>query len=326
MDYPDIYYYPPYLELFERSLCGKATLYRHCSALGEVCYAFHLRPVEIGGMRKDCFDTITPHSYGGPVITKCVPGEEADLMREFNAAFSQYCQDQRIVSEFIRFHPVLKNVIYCKEIYSATQVGHTVAIDLLVDDLFLNSFTRRCRQNIRSARKQGVEIVFDFSCETIANFKHLYTLTMQKNSAADYYYFSDDFFLESVKNLKNQLFIVNAVFDKRIVGAAMFLCHEKYLHYHLSSTHPDYYSLSSSYLVQSEVAQWGKNNGFSTFHLGGGLETLLFFKRSFVKEGGLCDLWIGKKIRNQDLYDRLVEEATLKGTIDKPDFFPLYRG
>jgi len=326
MDYPDIYYYPPYLELFEDALHGKATLYRHQSNLGEVCYAFYVRPVELVGTRKDCFDTITPHGYGGPVITKSAPGEEQNLIHEFDVAFSQYCRTQKIVSEFIRFHPVLKNVDYCKDIYSVTPVGQTVAIDLTLNNPFEESFSSSCRNKIRKSVKNGITVEFDFGGKTIEAFHRLYALTMDKNHAQDYYFFSEEFFRATIRKLYGNIFILNAISEGRIVTSALFLHYTHFMHTFLSATDPEYYKLGCKNLIYAEAANWGKKNDKDSLHLGGGLENLLVFKKSFVKEEGMRDLWIGKKVRNQEIYDCLVDEAKLKNAIRNNDFFPLYRG
>ena len=330
MQYPDIYYTHDYVRLFEAMDHGTSIGYHFASDLGEVFFSFILRPVEINNQPTGFFDIISPYGYGGPAILRVLPNRDDELIRAFDRDFSAYCRKNKIVSEFVRFHPLLRNVEYCKNIYQSTWNRHTAVVDLSVGDLMTDSFSSKCRNMIRKAVKNGVTIQFDFDGTTVDDFHRLYTLTMQKNMAQDYYYFTKEYFDETIQTLKGSIFILNALYEGRIVSAAMFMHHQQFMHYHFSATHPEYYKLACNNLILSEASHWGKSQGKQILHLGGGFTTaeddpLFVFKKSFVKNE-LNDFWIGQRIHNHNIYQQLVELAQKnKAEPLKTDFFPLYR-
>jgi hypothetical protein len=329
INYPDIYFTPQYAELFAKVDGGKVISFHHCSLLGEVYYSFILRPIFVNGEQQDYSDIITPYGYGGPIILSCENSEKQKLLKSFDIEFSKYCADNRIISEFVRFHPLFNNVEYCKEIYMAEFNRYTVVIDLTTENPEMDSFTSQCRNKIRLAEKNGVSVEFDFIGNSINEFHRLYTLTMQKNNAKNYYFFDEKFFKEMMIYFKNHIFILSAIYKNEMIGTAMFMYHNRFMHYHFSATNPLYYRLACNNLILSTAAKWGKLNGITLFHLGGGYTTncddsLLVFKKSFSKKG-LCDFWIGKRIHNYEAYQKLVALTYQYQTFENQSFFPLYR-
>jgi hypothetical protein len=329
INYPDIYFMPQYAELFAKVDGGKVISFHHCSLLGEVYYSFILRPIFVNGEPLDYSDIITPYGYGGPITLACENCEKQKLLKSFDIEFSKYCADNRIISEFVRFHPLFNNIEYCKEIYDVEFNRHTIVIDLTLGDIAKDSFSSKCRNMIRKAINNGIVIDFDFTGNSINEFHRLYTLTMQKNNAKNYYFFDEKFFQEMMIYFKNHIFILNAIYKNEIIGTAMFMYYDRFMHYHFSATNPLYYKLACNNLILSTAAKWGKQNGITLFHLGGGYSTdyndsLLIFKKSFSKKG-LCDFWIGKRIHNYETYQKLVELTSQYQTTENQSFFPLYR-
>ncbi|MBT2570087.1 hypothetical protein [Planococcus sp. ISL-110] len=61
-------------------------------------------------------------------------------------------------------------------------------------------------------------------------------------------------------------------------------------------------------------------------HLGGATGDVLYrFKRGFKKTEPL-DILTGKKIRNETIYNLLVDYNSSRGAIEDLGYFPLYRG
>jgi hypothetical protein len=320
---------PEYGKLFENPDHGKSTSFYYTSNLGSVYFSFILRAIKINDVPTGYFDIISPYGYGGPVILECPSNDKIALISDFDREFSIYCRENNIVSEFVRFHPLLNNVAYCKNIYDVELNRNTIAIDLTLDDLFMESFSSKCRNMIRKAEKNGVSVSFDFEGQTVSDFYRLYTRTMQKNNASGYYFFTEEYFNETLHALHGKIFILNALFESEIVSAAMFMYYQKFMHYHFSATDPEHYKLSCNNLILSEAAYWGQKNQKEIFHLGGGFTTaaddpLFFFKKSFTKNG-ICDFWIGRRIHQQNIYQEFVKQVMATKSMTNPDFFPLYR-
>src|SRR5699024_3192714 len=162
-------------------------------------------------------------------------------------------------------------------------------------------------------------------------FVPMYNATMDKDKASDYYYFEKKFYESIVNDLKYNMMFFYAKCNEEIVSIAMVLMANKHLHYHLSASNPRYNRIAPSNLLLNEVANWGVENGFETFHLGGGVgsqeDSLYKFKKSFTKDKSTSYL-IGKKIYNQEIYEYLVnirKNMTNKQNELDNLFFPLYR-
>ncbi|NLM45162.1 MAG: GNAT family N-acetyltransferase, partial [Clostridiales bacterium] len=113
----DIYFEPDYGKLYEKMENGKCEIFEYTCELGTVYHMFIKREIETKVDDTVWYDLITPYGYGGPIIKRCEAGKENALVNEFGHAFAQYCKENNIVSEFIRFHPVIKNSELFKDIY-----------------------------------------------------------------------------------------------------------------------------------------------------------------------------------------------------------------
>ena len=102
------------------------------------------------------------------------------------------------------------------------------------------------------------------------------------------------------------------------------------LNYHLSGSDIEYRNLAPSNLLLYKAAVWGCEQGFKTFHLGGGVgsgeDNLYKFKAAFNKVSDY-QFSIGKQIFDQENYDQLVEirKTTDPTFAETSKFFPLYR-
>nr|MCR5308632.1 GNAT family N-acetyltransferase [Bacilli bacterium] len=140
------------------------------------------------------------------------------------------------------------------------------------------------------------------------------------------YYFGDDFYSSIKNDLKDNAKIFYAELNEKIIACSIIIFANGKVNYHLSGSLREFQSLAPSNLMLWKVAQWGNENGFKTFHLGGGVgckdDSLFKFKRAFYK-GDLCKYRIGKKIFNKEAYDLLVAKSNKQD--DLTGFFPLYR-
>lgn len=88
--------------------------------------------------------------------------------------------------------------------------------------------------------------------------------------------------------------------------------------------------LGANNLLLYEVAKDFSIKGYKKFHLGGGYggndSPLFEFKKSFNKNG-ILDFYIGKKIYNKKMYDKLVNirKKEENDKIENSSYFPLYR-
>lgn len=267
---------------------------------------------------KNYYDFATPYGYGGWII-------EGDNYGLLFKTYEEWCLNNGIVSEFVRFHPVLENHKFCEKTYEIVSLGNTVAMDLGSPDIIWNNIHSKNRNMIRKAKKNGVAIYSGRYPEIYREFREIYNRTMDRDNAKAYYYFSEEFYESILNDLPQNAQVFYALYDEKIIAASIMLAANRYMNYHLSGSLKEYAHLAPSNLLLYEAALWGNANGYKSLYLGGGVgsgeDNLYKFKKAFYKPNIEKHFHIGKKIFIQEKYNELVE---LRNTINS-EFFPKYR-
>lgn len=277
------------------------------------------------------FDTVTPYGYGGFLVE----GEyNATSLHGINEEYSAYCKGNCIISEFIRFHPLLRNHGLMHRMYCILPMGETIAVNLFSSDIVWGNMTSKNRNMVRKARKNDVSICWGRSPELFAAFQRLYAITMNANDAAEYYYFDAPFYESLLNDLRYNAMIFYAQRHGLTIASAIVLFCNGQMHYHLSGTDPSHRNLAPSNLLLYEAACWGSENGFSSFHLGGGLgateDSLFMFKKAFNTHSD-NRFYVGKKIFDEEKYKFLMEHRGFNVSEESTEerfsgYFPKYRG
>lgn len=323
----DIYFEPNYGKLYEKIEGGVSTLYEFKGHYGTIHHLFIKREIDISVDGTTWYDLITPYGYGGPIIIECEDGNEEILVDEFNKSFQQYCIDNSIVSEFIRFHPICNNAMNFNAMYDVSYIRNTVGTNLAgFEDPFQSEFSKSCRKNIRRALKDGISYRITERPSDINNFKNIYYSTMDRNDASSYYYFGDEYFQNCLDLLGNNIILVEAVYEEKTVAMGFYFTYKNNIHIHLSGTLSEYLHLSPAYILRYAITTWGKENGYELIHHGGGRsnseeDNLYKFKKQFGKNTEF-KFHVGKKIWNKDVYEKL---CSIRNVDQESDFFPLYR-
>ena len=268
---------------------------------------------------KTYFDFSSPYGYGGWLIEG---KETAQLFIEYE----QWCRENGIVSEFIRFHSVLENHIEVAEYYDIVTLGNTVALDLASPEVIWANLTSKNRNVIRKAKKNNIKIYHGHYPEIYEIFRKIYNTTMDKDNADEYYYFGSDFYKSILEDLPQNAQVFYAEYSGKIIAASIILMSNGRMNYHLSGSLKEYSSVAATNLLLYEAARWGCANGYKTFYLGGGVgskeDSLYKFKKAFYRYENLKKFHIGKKIFNQEIYDELVN---MREIITDNRYFPKYR-
>lgn len=323
----DIYYEPSYGELYEKIENGKCEIFEYKNQYGVVYHMFIKREIETKVDDTVWYDLITPYGYGGPIIKECKKDHRTELIKEFEREFTKYCKKNRVVSEFIRFHPILENANDFKNMYDVSYIRNTVGTNLAdFDDPFQSEFSKSCRKSVRRGLKAGVTYRIIESPNDIKDFKKIYYSTMDRNEASDYYYFEDNYFEECLDKFKDHVILVEAVYEGKVIAAGFYFVYRDIIHAHISGTLTDYLYLSPAYIIKYATVMWGKSKNLSLIHYGGGIsnsddDPLYKFKRKFGKNTEF-KFYIGKKIWNEEIYQKLCK---IKGIGDSIDYFPAYR-
>ncbi len=325
----EIYFEEEYVKLYELNGEGKLEKFEFENELGKVRYLFLKRAIELSKERY--YDIITPYGYGGPQIFPKAPKNLVELISVFRSEFDNYCKKNKIVSEFIRFHPLLKNHIFMEDYIETINAGTTIYIDLSSEESINENMKRTCRKSIRRALEKGFKVELDNSDQAWEKFVDLYYKTMDKNCASEYYYFPKNYFKNMRAFLKDKSAMFKTIHRGKTISSILILKGKDEIHGHLHATDPEYYKESPNNILIYTVALWGLENGYKKFHLGGGYggrnDALFKFKSSFNKNGAL-DFYIGKKIHDLEAYNnltKLYEKKNPEIRGKKLNFFPLYR-
>ncbi len=330
----DIYFIYNYFIPFKNNGDGEHILYYFECEYGKVAYPFMLRDIadsrNLKGKIEEnkYFDISSAYGYGGPLYESYEGNRNIKkLQKEFFKSFSNYCNKENIISQFDRFHPLIKNHDFFEGYSEVLPIRKTVYMDVSDEEKMWSNLESKCRNMIRKAKKKGVSVVLEDDMETLKDFKEIYNSTMDKNDASEYYYFNDDFFDDTVNYLGKNVFIVNAYYEDMIIASSLIMRYDKYLHYHFSGALREYRKIPANNLLLYEVAKWGTENGYEIFHLGGGYESekdsLYKFKKSFSKLED-NDFYIGNNIHKKEIYYYLTQIVNMEKPKES-SFFPEYR-
>lgn len=326
-DYKDIYFDTNYGKLYENFEGGKLEGFQFRNEYGSVSNQYIKRLIPSVIENEIYYDIITPNGYGGPIIENSLPGMKEILVSSYMEAFQKYCKSEKIVSEFIRFHPLINNVEDFTSIYDVICIRKTLGTNLKdFNDPIESEFSKSCRKNIRKALKEGVTFEVIESPDSLEDFQQVYYSTMKRNEAQNEYYFDETYFNNIILSLKENIITVKALYKEKTIAQGLYFVYGKRIHIHLSGTLSEYLYLSPAYILRYAVTLWGKENEYEMIHHGGGRtnsveDGLYKFKKGFSKNTEF-NFYTGKKIWNKEIYEKL---CLLEGQDYDSEYFPSYR-
>lgn len=277
------------------------------------------------------YDIVTPYGYGGPRICALSdPAEKENLLRRFEADFADYAKRERLVSEFIRFHPVLENALDFKNHCAVEFNRHTVGTNLTYPDVLGTEVNRKSRKQMRHILKNpDISYQFDEHPTSLDEFLEVYYSTMRRDEASEEYYFPRQYFQEILSGLPEHLLTVKVCLKDKVIAMGLYFRYGTLLHAHLSGTLSEYLSYSPAYLLRYALITYGMENHYRLIHYGGGKtaapdDSLYRFKKKFGQTTEF-DFYIGKKIWNEPVYSRLCAMRGYDSRNPADSFFPLYR-
>lgn len=249
------------------------------------------------------FDWETPYGYGGP-LTDTVISEETQAV--FKKEITEYCWSKGIVSQFVRFHPLLKNYDVMPYVIETKYLRDTIFMDTTSPELIISNMDSKNRNMVRKAQKNQVSIIKKNIAE-FEDFIPMYVETMKKNGAEEYYTFQKNYF-KSLITMENNAFILYAIHENVPISGSILYHNDRYMHYHLSGSRTEYRKYSPSNLLLYEAACLANEMGIRQFHLGGGMvqgDSLFGFKKQFNKNGRALFV-VGRTIFNINVYKELL--------------------
>ena len=306
----DIHYTFDYIFLYEKNGDGSIRLFVYRESDAIFYYPFLIRPIKNEVVQSGYQDIENVYGYTGPLWSSQEPG----FKKRSSEAFHVWCHEQKVVCEFLRFHPLLHNAEMAMSEADIVLVPlrDYVYVELQnTTEKIFEAYTSQNRNKIRKAWKSGVTTVQDEQLDHFDDFVRIYTENMNALRAAKMYYFSPAFFDQLKRIVKENGALILAKAGAEILGASVFLGGGRNAHYFLSSaTEAGKKNAVSNLMLHSGIL-WARSQGMKKMHLGGGLtadenDPLLVFKKNF---SSLTEkFYIGKRIFDKATYDTLIHD------------------
>ncbi|RSK53485.1 GNAT family N-acetyltransferase [Bacillus canaveralius] len=318
----DCYYSYEYGKLFANKENGELFAAYFEDNTTKIFYPFIKRKV---AYEEETYDIVTPYGYGGPLVE----GSDISIL-EFYQLFSEYCSLNNIIAETIRFHPLYKNNKIFEKVMDIEYIRQTTSVDLTVSlEEIRQNYSSMNKRNIKKAKMNNVScFIGENNLDNIHKFIQMYKETMDRNKAASYYYFDENYFIEQVKDTSiSKTYLLFAQFNHEIIAGIMVIVGKEYSHYHLGASKTNHLELKPNNLLFDFMIEFCISKGSKDLHLGGGYQEndgLFKFKTSFTNNNN-HDYYIGKKIHNLNQYNDIIDNLKKLYEINE-NYFPAYRG
>jgi GNAT superfamily N-acetyltransferase len=318
----DIHLTARYHHLYERNGDGQARLFAFQDAGEWYCTPFLIRPVDPFLAGEGIQDIETAYGYAGPVSTT----EDAGFLASADEAFREFCRQEMVVTEFVRFHPLMQNQRFIPPSagMQVVRLRDYVTVDLSAGTgQRMERYTPQNRNKLRKAEKADIHIVEDPTVAHFSTFVDIYLENMRQLGAARMYYFSESYFHELRELVRKDGVLLLALGPSGVHGAAVFLLHGPWSHYFLSSVTSEGRQLGVGNLLLHEGINWAADRGAKVMHLGGGLtadpeDPLLSFKMNFSRD--TVPFHIGKRIHDADKYRAIIEAWEYRHGVSEGSF------
>jgi hypothetical protein len=255
--------------------------------------------------------------------------EEIDeaFIDKFKTAFIKFLSKENCVSVFARMHPFYKQHVLLDKFGGVHKNGKTVIIDLSVSiEDQRKQYTQSTMDAIKHAWKKGYQVKEENGPCAVATFVEIYTETMRRVGASDYYLFNETYFNKILNTDEYDARII-MVYDGDIVMSSTIVSFTNgIIQAHLVGTKAEYVAKSPTKFLVDEITRIGRGMGMKYFNLGGGLgfkhDRLFDWKASFSNRCLDFNTW--RFIANPVIYKQLLDEKGIDENVEV-DFFPLYR-
>jgi hypothetical protein len=333
----DVYHLAGYHCLERRRGIGEPQLAIVDNGRARLAWPYLLRPLEIGGVATDVTDVTSAYGYAGPLAWGAV---DDDFLCAAWGQLQQVWAQQRAVSLFTRFHPLLDNSRLCLALPSPTagqggpdgvrDVGETVSIDCtLPDEQVTSAYAKPLRQHLANAARIGYVTGEDDQWQDLDEFVRVYTESMDRNAAGDFYRFAAEDLAFLRKALPGQLHLLLTRKGDEVVAGGLFTESSGIVQAHLMGTASAHLPTSPGKALLDGAQRWARAQGHRVLHLGGGRggrrDSLFRFKREFSRRRHTFSIgrWILDAPAYADLCRRRgFRDESLTGV---DGYFPAYR-
>lgn len=301
----DIYYTSQYFLSAMKLDPGESLMFYYIDEEGEIAYPFIKRKIE--GHSIAYYDITTPFGYGGPLVK--ISRDVSRLISNFIHVFSEYCQQENIIVEYIRFHPLKGNAELFENHLKLLPVHETFTLQL---DPYTENLELKNKNELKERWENG------FTIKKLGTVKHMfeflvlyYSGARRKEDADSYYFFTNDYFEALISSLGPNLHLFGAYHNDKLISACYVLAMGDTIYHHLEGSSEETETEDSMKMLLLKIAEWGQDNYFGSFHLGGdyrkGEDSGLGIKEE-ISNMNPAVFYICKKVHDASIYKQLISE------------------
>lgn len=323
----DVFFLSSWLLLWQDHGDGRARGAVYHDEGGTVLYPFVQRELTgmsyLGDEFAGLYDVTTPYGFGGPLVS---PGAAEGTVAAFRKAFDAWCEEHGVVSEFVRFHPLLDTRLAFEPHMDIGEVGQVVWCRFDQGACHVgDQLTGTAKRNVRAAREAGLACGVERSVGAYDRFADLYLDNAKRRNAQPYYQFDARHFDRLRQRLGDSQTLFGVRKDGELVAGALFLRSHEFAHFHVLAADRSIATLRPANLVFFEALQWARGLGVTAIGLGGGYrgdDELLKFKAGFASMR--APRFVGRAIHQPEAYLAASRTRVAQGAIIDCDYFPAY--
>ncbi|MDD3562957.1 MAG: GNAT family N-acetyltransferase [Candidatus Cloacimonetes bacterium] len=262
-------------------------------------------------LAREYFDISGAYGYNGPLGV----AQDPDFIQAFNSKLKEYLQDSFVVTEFVRYCPIIEN----RHLHSYTEqinVLDNVYIDIApgLNKVWDDSFASRVRKTVRKGESYGLRTQFlrgsELSDTNLQVFFEIYNSTMQRNEADEFYYFDFQFFKRLRDKLSEMQLLSITYYEDIPISTELILLGGELAFGFLGGTLSEYYRYKANTYQRWELLKHLEPLGFKKYSMGGGAargDSIYDFKMSF-SQGCENPFFIGTKVHLPDVYASIISQ------------------
>jgi hypothetical protein len=259
------------------------------------------------------YDLESAYGYNSPVITH----PDSDLITRFNHSIKNYCTKNNIIAEFIRFCPLTDGRDVLQNAKIIPQLNNVILpLHEGYNAIWEKAYDPGVRKAIRKAHRSPLNFSYsqgeDISAAHIETLYDIYTKTMLRNKAKNFYMFPYDYISTMIKQMSENALIASVEYEEKIISSELLLLNKKYAFGYIGGTLKEYYTKSPNVFLRDEINKLLIDKNLDFLSLGGGRfrnDNIYKYKKSFSRYFD-SEFFIGKVIHNGKVLNALNEDWT----------------
>ena len=312
----DIYYQPEFLDLEAELIHGQYEIFTLTNRSNHNIFIYpYIKIPHVNGL-DDYFDIISPYGYAGPYCNN------SDFFNIGEKEFLNYAKNQKIVSEFVRYHFIYNENLQFSQNIQNEHNRTVVIIDLNYkwEHIWMNHVSQNNRNYSNRFNRDGFGLRISETEENIDNFIQMYYQTMENINAEETFFYPATYFYKLFATLKGKVLLGEIIKDNIIYSSVLFFVCGGFVQLYLNGRNLNYKKLPSNVPLYLNIAKWAIDNHLKILNIGGGRtndssDSLFFYKYHISNQ--TRKFYIGKRIHNIDIYNYLINKYIMENGVEK---------